>query len=101
MHRRDPQIGDVVEYPLRAIETEDFNDGRSHGVGLLVGRNMDRGKLQANSSRSSRSSCTLLGRNRIASGISTVIVIAIPLCCVDHCIHNASLSSTSSSRSRA
>ena len=38
-----PQIGDVVEYPLRIVETEDFNDGRSHGVGLLVGRNMDRG----------------------------------------------------------
>ena len=39
-----PQVGDVVEYPLRIVETEDFNDGRSHGVGLLVGRNMDRGK---------------------------------------------------------
>ena len=40
---RLPRVGDVVEYPLRSIETEDFADGRSHGVGLLVGRNMDRG----------------------------------------------------------
>ncbi len=46
-----PQIGDVVEYPLRSVETEDFNDGRSHGVGLLVGRNMDRGKQRAERER--------------------------------------------------
>ena len=41
--RPEPAVGDVVEYPLRTIETEDFNDGRSHGVGLLVSRNKDRG----------------------------------------------------------
>ena len=40
---REPQVGNIVEYPLRSIETEDFQDGRSHGVGLLVGRNIDRG----------------------------------------------------------
>ena len=32
-------MGDVVEYPLRELE----RDGRDKGVGLLVGRNMDRG----------------------------------------------------------
>ena len=32
-------MGDVVEYPLRELERE----GRDKGVGLLVGRNMDRG----------------------------------------------------------
>ena len=44
-----PQVGDIVEYPLRSVETEDFNDGRTHGVGLLVGRNMDRGELSLKS----------------------------------------------------
>ena len=39
-----PQVGDIVEYPLREIETQDFDDGRTHGLGLLVSRNMDRGK---------------------------------------------------------
>ncbi|KAK9842878.1 hypothetical protein WJX74_003834 [Apatococcus lobatus] len=34
-----PAMGDVVEYPLRELE----RDGRDKGVGLLVGRNMDRG----------------------------------------------------------
>lgn len=32
-----------MEYPLRAIEREGLGDGRVAGVGLLVGRNMDRG----------------------------------------------------------
>ena len=39
------QVGNIVEYPLRSIETADFNDGRSHGVGLLVSRNIDRGTI--------------------------------------------------------
>ncbi|KAK9906520.1 hypothetical protein WJX75_003297 [Coccomyxa subellipsoidea] len=38
-----PQFGDVVEYPLRDIEMQDLQDGRTAGVGLVVGRNMDRG----------------------------------------------------------
>ena len=33
----------MVEYPLRAVEVADLGDGRTAGVGLLVGRNMDRG----------------------------------------------------------
>ena len=41
--RRLPVFGDVVEYPLRDIEVEALQDGRIAGVGLLVGRNMDRG----------------------------------------------------------
>ena len=36
-------MGDVVEYPLREVEMADLCDGRRAGVGLLVGRNMDRG----------------------------------------------------------
>ncbi len=36
---RLPAMGDIVEYPLREQERE----GRDKGVGLLVGRNMDRG----------------------------------------------------------
>ncbi|EIE23899.1 DnaJ-domain-containing protein [Coccomyxa subellipsoidea C-169] len=38
-----PQFGDVVEYPLREIEMRELQDGRTAGVGLVVGRNMDRG----------------------------------------------------------
>ncbi|BDA46467.1 probable chaperone protein DnaJ at N-terminal half [Coccomyxa sp. Obi] len=38
-----PQFGDVVEYPLRDIEMQELQDGRTAGVGLVVGRNMDRG----------------------------------------------------------
>ena len=40
---RAPEFGDVVEYPLRAIECQELQDGRVAGVGLVVGRNMDRG----------------------------------------------------------
>ena len=36
-------MGDVVEYPLSAVVKQELQDGRSHGVGLLVGRNKDRG----------------------------------------------------------
>lgn len=35
--------GDVVEYPLSDVVRQQLQDGRSHGVGLLVGRNKDRG----------------------------------------------------------
>lgn len=35
-----PQVGAVVEYPLRDM---DCTPSRTLGVGLLVGRNMDRG----------------------------------------------------------
>eukprot|EP00798_Chlamydomonas_sp_ICE-L_P018719 gene18719-25244_t len=38
-----PQDGDLVEYPLPEVVMADLQDGRTHGVGLLVGRNMDRG----------------------------------------------------------
>eukprot|EP00884_Botryococcus_braunii_P018573 jgi/Botrbrau1/539/Bobra.0010s0014.1 len=37
-----PQVGDVVEYPLREVEQKELRDGRTAGVGLLVSRNMDR-----------------------------------------------------------
>ncbi len=40
---RVPEFGDVVEYPLREVEMQDLQDGRVAGVGLVVGRNMDRG----------------------------------------------------------
>ena len=33
----------MVEYPLRDIERQELQDGRVAGVGLVVGRNMDRG----------------------------------------------------------
>ena len=33
----------MVEYPLREVEMRDLQDGRIAGVGLVVGRNMDRG----------------------------------------------------------
>ena len=36
-------MGDVVEYPLSVVVKQELQDGRSHGVGLLVGRNKDRG----------------------------------------------------------
>ena len=36
-------MGDVVEYPLIDVVKYELQDGRSHGVGLLVGRNKDRG----------------------------------------------------------
>ena len=35
-------MGDLVEYPLSEVVKELLQDGRSHGVGLLVGRNKDR-----------------------------------------------------------
>ncbi|GMH41980.1 hypothetical protein BSKO_09899 [Bryopsis sp. KO-2023] len=40
---RQPMAGDLVEYPLSDIIKEELMDGRVKGVGLLVGRNMDRG----------------------------------------------------------
>lgn len=33
----------MVEYPLRMVERQELQDGRVAGVGLVVGRNMDRG----------------------------------------------------------
>lgn len=39
-------MGDVVEYPLSAVVKQELQDGRSHGVGLLVGRNKDRGDVK-------------------------------------------------------
>lgn len=39
--------GDVVEYPLSEVVKQQLQDGRSHGVGLLVGRNKDRGDAKA------------------------------------------------------
>ncbi|KAL0035404.1 hypothetical protein WJX77_005166 [Trebouxia sp. C0004] len=38
-----PVMGDVVEYPLSEVTRQQLQDGRTHGVGLLVGRNKDRG----------------------------------------------------------
>ena len=38
-----PVTGDLVEYPLSEVTRQQLQDGRSHGVGLLVGRNKDRG----------------------------------------------------------
>lgn len=40
---RLPGVGAVVEYPLPQVVRDELQDGRSHGVGLLVGRNCDRG----------------------------------------------------------
>ncbi len=40
---RIPVMGDVVEYPLSEVTRQQLQDGRTHGVGLLVGRNKDRG----------------------------------------------------------
>lgn len=37
-----PTAGAVVEYPLSQLVQDELQDGRSHGVGLLVGRNIDR-----------------------------------------------------------
>jgi hypothetical protein len=37
----------VVEYPLREVERQELRDGRISGVGLLVGRNMDRGDARS------------------------------------------------------
>lgn len=37
-----PQAGAVVEYPLSDVVRDELQDGRTHGVGLLVGRNIDR-----------------------------------------------------------
>ncbi len=36
--RGEPAFGDVVEYPLRAVEVAELGDGRRAGVGLLVRR---------------------------------------------------------------
>lgn len=41
--RHQAVVGDVVEYPLSEVVKQQLQDGRSHGVGLLVGRNKDRG----------------------------------------------------------
>lgn len=38
-----PAAGAIVEYPLPQVVRDELQDGRSHGVGLLVGRNCDRG----------------------------------------------------------
>ena len=35
---RLPEAGDVVEYPLSEHVQRELMDGRTHGVGLLVGR---------------------------------------------------------------
>lgn len=43
LNRDQPVVGDVVEYPLSKVVRQQLQDGRSHGVGLLVGRNKDRG----------------------------------------------------------
>ena len=37
-----PTAGQVVEYPLSQQQKDELQDGRTHGVGLLVGRNCDR-----------------------------------------------------------
>lgn len=37
-----PVTGDVVEYPLGEVVKQQLLDGRTHGVALIVGRNMDR-----------------------------------------------------------
>ena len=37
-----PIAGAVVEYPLSQQQKYELQDGRTHGVGLLVGRNCDR-----------------------------------------------------------
>ena len=34
---RLPEAGDVVEYPLSEHVQRELMDGRTHGVGLLVG----------------------------------------------------------------
>ncbi len=39
MPYRLPEAGDVVEYPLSEHVQRELMDGRTHGVGLLVGRN--------------------------------------------------------------
>eukprot|EP00897_Mesotaenium_endlicherianum_P003031 jgi/Mesen1/2756/ME000017S02127 len=39
----EAQLGDVVEYPLSAAAQASHGDGRSKGVGFVVGRNQDRG----------------------------------------------------------
>jgi len=37
-----PTAGAIVEYPLSQQQKDELQDGRTHGVGLLVGRNCDR-----------------------------------------------------------
>lgn len=39
----EPMAGDLVEYPLSDVVKAELQDGREYGVGLLVGRNKDRG----------------------------------------------------------
>ena len=39
----EPLTGDIVEYPLSDLVKSELQDGREKGVGLLVGRNKDRG----------------------------------------------------------
>lgn len=41
--KEEAQMGDVVEYPLSAAAQANHGDGRTKGVGLVVGRNLDRG----------------------------------------------------------
>lgn len=36
------EVGNIVEYPLPQNVKDDLSDGREYGLGLLVGRNMDR-----------------------------------------------------------
>lgn len=43
---REAQLGDVVEYPLSEATKSRLRDGRERGVGLVVGRNKDRGDWQ-------------------------------------------------------
>ncbi|KAI3438697.1 hypothetical protein D9Q98_001117 [Chlorella vulgaris] len=38
-----PVAGVVCEYPLSQVVMDELQDGRTHGVGLLLGRNCDRG----------------------------------------------------------
>ena len=42
-----PEPGAVVEFPLSRVVRESLQDGRTHGLALLVGRNIDRGDAGA------------------------------------------------------
>jgi DnaJ-domain-containing protein 1 len=43
----EPQVGDLVEYPIPPSDpTYDPHGARTHGVGLLVSRNQDRGDVK-------------------------------------------------------
>jgi len=43
---REPDVGDLVEYPLPQVVKDEMMDGRTHGVGVLVSRNKDRGDVK-------------------------------------------------------